>query len=205
MIQLDHIVIAAQTLEQGVSYVEDILEVKLTHGGKHLMHGTHNKALRLNDCYLEVIAPDPDSDIAPPWFGLGNEVVLESLQTPRLLTWVARCDKVQEMVKQTDYPVNVQEASRDNLRWQFSFPNDGSLIGDGVLPYLIQWESEPAFYALPETGSSLLKLEGFHPKATEINSGLKVLGLQNTLEVKHASKPKLVAYLQTPTGLKVIE
>ena len=203
MIRLDHIVIAAQTLEQGVDYVQGILEVKLTHGGKHIKQGTHNKVLRLNDCYLEVIAPDPDSSITPPWFGLGNKNVLESLQTPRLLTWVARCDDVHQVVKQANYPVSIQLASRDNLRWQFSFPLDGGLMDHGLLPYLIQWETRAAFYALPETGISLIKLEGFHPEVEAINIQLQNLHLQN-FPVQFAKQPKLVAYLQTPRGKKVL-
>ncbi len=201
MIQLDHIVIAAQTLEQGITYVQDILEVKLTHGGKHLQQGTYNKVLRLNDCYLEVIAPDPDSDIIPPWFGLGNTEVLESLQTPRLLTWVARCDDVHSVVEKTNYPVHVQKASRDTLRWQFSFPNNGNLLADGLLPYLIQWETQAAFYSLPETGVSLIKLEGFHPEPAFINTQLQHLGFQS-LTVQYAEKPRLIAYIETARGRK---
>jgi hypothetical protein len=202
MIQLDHLVIAAKTLEAGVAYVQDALGIELTHAGRHLQQGTHNKVLRLNDCYLEVIAPDPDSSITPPWFGLGHKEVLESLQTPRLLTWVARSDDIHTLVKKVNYPVTVQAAQRDHLRWQFSFTSDGNLLGDGLLPYLIQWESESAFYSLPESGYSLLGLEGTHPQAEQLNSVLSNLGLEHVLSIK-PGHIKLTAVLQTPKGQKV--
>ncbi len=204
MIQLDHIVIAAQALEDGVVYVEDTLEVKLTHGGRHLKQGTHNKVLRLNDCYLEVIAPDPASTITPPWFGLGNKEVLESLCTPRLITWVAQSDDIKSLIQKTNYPVHVQAAERDHLRWQFSFPNDGNLIGDGLLPYLIHWESPSTVEHLPNTGCSLVRLEGFHHQAAHLNVILENLSLQDILLVK-PGVTKLKATIQTPNGQKVLE
>lgn len=204
MTQLDHIVIAAQTLEQGVEYVEDILGVTLIYGGRHLKQGTHNKVLRLHDCYLEVIAPDPDSGITPPWFGLGNKKLLKSLQTPRLLTWVARSDDVQTLVQKTHYPVSLQTAQRDALRWQFSFPENGNLIDDGLLPYLIQWESQPAFELLPDVGCSLIRLEGVHPQPEMIRQQLENLDLEDDLHLNHGAHPQLIAYLQTPSGQKIL-
>jgi hypothetical protein len=203
MIQLDHLVIAAQTLEAGVTYVQDILNIELKHGGRHLHQGTHNKVLRLNDCYLEVIAPDPDSSITPPWFGLGHPEILESLQTPHLLTWVAQSDDINTLITKVNYPVTVQTAQRDHLRWQFSFTKGGNLLSDGLLPYLIQWESEPAFYALPESGYSLLRLEGSHPQAEQLNSVLVKLGLQDALSIK-SGDIRLKAILRTSRGREVI-
>jgi Glyoxalase-like domain len=206
MVTLDHIVVAAQTLEQGITYVQDSLGLELKNGGQHLKQGTHNKVLRLNDdCYLEVIAPDPNSTITPPWFGLGNKDMLESLkERPRLITWVAQTDDLETLVHLNNYPVNIQAAQRDRFRWRFSFPKDGNLIGDGLLPYLIGWESEHPVKHLPSTAYSLLSLEGFHPDPNAINTQLDALGLSQILQVKYGNSPRLKATFQTPTGNKTL-
>ena len=60
MIALDHLIIAAATLDEGVDYVADTLGIAPSGGGCHELVGTHNKVLRLgHDVYLEVIALDP--------------------------------------------------------------------------------------------------------------------------------------------------
>lgn len=58
---LDHLVVVAPTLAAGAQYVEERLGVVMQPGGKHPRMGTHNLLLRLGDCYLEVIAPNPDA------------------------------------------------------------------------------------------------------------------------------------------------
>ena len=58
---LDHLVVAAATLEQGEDYIESRLGARPLRGGKHVAMGTHNSLLRLGEkTYLEVIAVDPD-------------------------------------------------------------------------------------------------------------------------------------------------
>ena len=61
MLKLDHIVLAAESLVEGVNYVEERLEHRLDAGGKHEMFGTHNRLLSLGDCYFEVIAKNPEA------------------------------------------------------------------------------------------------------------------------------------------------
>ncbi|MEO7742546.1 MAG: VOC family protein [Usitatibacter sp.] len=47
VLELDHLVIAAATLEEGVRYVEAQLGVTMGPGGKHATMGTHNRLLSL--------------------------------------------------------------------------------------------------------------------------------------------------------------
>jgi hypothetical protein len=46
-VQLDHLVIAAATLEEGVAWCEATLGVTPGPGGKHPLMGTHNRLLSI--------------------------------------------------------------------------------------------------------------------------------------------------------------
>ena len=92
--ELDHLVVGAQSLDEGAGYIADLLGVPPVKGGVHPNMGTHNVLLSLGgSVYLEVIAINPDGDPPehPRWFSLDNPTVRQTLeQGPRLLTWVAR-------------------------------------------------------------------------------------------------------------------
>ncbi len=80
---LDHIVIAAKTLKQGIDYVADHLGMEPQPGGQHTRIGTHNALLSLGaDCYLEVIAIDPElpTPNRPRWFGLDQIDIQSQLE-----------------------------------------------------------------------------------------------------------------------------
>jgi hypothetical protein len=57
---LDHLIVAAVTLADGIEYIAEITGVAPRPGGKHAAMGTHNALLRLGEqVYLEIIAIDP--------------------------------------------------------------------------------------------------------------------------------------------------
>ena len=61
MNHLDHLVIAAETLDQGIDYIRATLGVEIPKGGLHKTMGTHNHLMQLGDnTYLEVIATNPE-------------------------------------------------------------------------------------------------------------------------------------------------
>ena len=97
---LDHLVIGARSLEEGRSFVADLLGVSPVAGGTHPHMGTHNVLLSLGgSVYLEVIAVDPEAEPPdrPRWFSLDNPNILQVLkQGPRLLTWVARTPRISQ-------------------------------------------------------------------------------------------------------------
>ena len=95
---VDHLMVAADTLEHGVQWCEATLGVTPGPGGEHELMGTHNRLLRVATAaylraYLEIIAINPAAK--PParsrWFDLDDEALREGLrQQPRLAHWVAR-------------------------------------------------------------------------------------------------------------------
>ena len=96
---VDHLVIGARTLAEGVAWCEATLGVVPGPGGRHPLMGTHNRLLKIAgaaypDAYLEIIAIDPGAP-APArrrWFGL-DEVDLRA--GPRLLHVVAQGERLQ--------------------------------------------------------------------------------------------------------------
>jgi glyoxalase-like protein len=203
---LDHLVVAAATLEQGERYIESRLGTRPMRGGKHVAMGTHNSLLKLGSkIYLEVIAVDPDA-IAPQrprWFGLDAPGVRAALQeTPRLLHWVARTDDIEAArgASRAD-PGEIYTMSRGAFEWRMTIPVDGELPAGGVLPTLIQWKDErhPAD-SMPDAGIRLIAIGGAHPEPASIRAALAALSLADAIKITFASKPRLAAMLQTPRG-----
>lgn len=160
--EIDHLVVAARTLEEGAAWVESALGVKTLAGGKHPLMGTHNRVLPVGrGRYLEVIAIDP---AAPPpgrarWFGLDDAAVRARLERgPVLLHWVERTDDLEAALR--DYPerVEVLEATRGDLAWRITVPPDGRLPCAGACPTLIQWRGPHPTDRMPPSGVELVEL-----------------------------------------------
>ena len=113
MLELDHLVVAASTLELGVKWTEQKLGVAMQAGGKHPLFGTHNALLKLGETsYLEVIAIDPDAPapIRARWFALDTFA-----EEPKLIHWVARTDDIEARVLKFENLGRILEASRADL------------------------------------------------------------------------------------------
>lgn len=80
-LEIDHLVVGAATLEEGVAHVCALLGVRedaFSPVGRHARYGTHNRCLGLEGgVYLEVIAVDPQAPPPPQprWFGLDDPAV----------------------------------------------------------------------------------------------------------------------------------
>ena len=160
--ELDHLVVAARTVEEGSAWVEAVLGAPTVPGGRHPLMGTHNRLLSLgNRRYLEVIAIDPQAPppARPRWFGLDEPAVRERLERgPALLHWVERPDDLEAALR--DYPerVDVLDATRGDLSWRITVPPDGRLPCDGACPTLIQWRGPHPTDRLPPSGCELARL-----------------------------------------------
>jgi Glyoxalase-like domain len=210
MIELDHLVIAARTLQEGHDFVLEKLGVQTRLGGKHARMGTHNRLLGLGcGTYLEVIAVDPDAANSSQrrWFGLDGPKMRESLERgPRLIHWVARTGHLERDVNASLEPLGtIHQMERGNYRWRITIPADGHLPGDGLVPTLIAWDvPQHPSDALPDTGLRLVRLEGTHPEPERIRSALGALNLEGMLEIQDGKVPKLEANVQTPNGTVIL-
>jgi len=203
---LDHLVVAAATLEQGENHLEALTGARPVRGGRHLAMGTHNSVLKLGDSvYLEVIAIDPEGPppSRPRWFALDIPAMRAAIaQSPRLIHWVARCEDI-DAARAADPidPGSVHAMERGSFRWRITIPDDGHLPAGGVLPTLIQWsDARHPSETMPDNRVTVVALSAAHPQPARIRSTLEKLSLGEALKVTFGATPRLAAMLQTPRG-----
>lgn len=208
---VDHLVLAAATLEQGVAWCEDTLGITPGPGGRHPLMGTHNRLFSIASAafplaYFEIIAIDPE---APPparvrWFGLDEPALRARIaQRPQLVHVVARCPTLAlhraALAAAGAEPGEPVSAGRDTpqgrLQWQILVRDDGRLPCAGALPTLIQWQGRHPAEQMPASGVTLqgLALNGL-PDAVHA-----VLGLPGVVRGPDGG-PALSATLATPRG-----
>ena len=202
--RIDHLVVTAPSLEAGSEYIRRTLGFSLEPGGEHVRMGTHNLLLRTGESsYLEVIAANPDapSPGRPRWFGLDT---LGPGSRPRLATWVLRTKDIHALSAVAPLPIGpIESMSRGDFEWSIAFPEDGSLILEGLCPYLIQWSSagHPA-WRLPDREIYLLALAAVHPEPERITRLWSGLHLDDQVAVTRGEPPHLVAYFVTKEGMR---
>jgi hypothetical protein len=210
-LDLDHLVVAARTLADGVDYIAQHLGVDIPPGGRHERMSTHNCVMQLgNGVYLEVIATDPHAPAParPRWFDLDNPWLMDRLKEgPRLITWVVRTPKLAHLSGEgsTLWGEHVP-MSRDTLNWLMTIPEDGRLPGAGFLPTIIEWQCELPVYRMANTGCVLSALTLHHHNADWLDARLGALGARKFVSVAHAEqgKSRIEASIQSPRGEVVL-
>ncbi len=208
---LDHIVVGASSLEQGVHYLKEHLGVDVPKGGEHPLMGTHNHLMRLgHGVFLELIAVNSaaPAPARPRWYGLDDPFVRARLaQEPQLLAWVVNTPKLEP--HRTSFSFGEPtEVSRGDLRWLFGMPDDGRLLAGGMAPYLIQWltQTHPAD-AVADLGCALKRLELYHPQPewlTNVLSSVDAAHLADVRALGSGDAPFLVAHIETTSGVKTL-
>lgn len=202
-LQLDHLVFAAPTLDEGREAVSAALGVDVPYGGRHEGMATHNLLMGLGGgAYFEVIAPEEGAvRTRPPLFGLG-----ETPTAPGLLTFVLRADDLAAAL--AALPAEMAAAlgtlaamSRGALTWSITQPADGALPMDGALPTLIEWpDGRGPAEKLPDLGVTLERLTVRHPAAERLSAALAPLLHEPRLRFETAAAPALSAAFRTPSG-----
>ncbi len=204
---VDHLVVAAASLAQGVQWCVAVLGVTPAAGGQHPLMGTHNRLLGLAgdafpQAYLEIIAVDPAAP-APGrarWFSLDT---LDLDAGPRLLHVVARstsldiqCAALRAAGWDPGAPIAaMRDTPQGRLEWRITLRDDGQLLAGGALPTLIEWGARHPSASLPLSGLSLraLTLRGLSPPV------VRALGLPGVVFAADAG-PAITATLDTPRG-----
>ena len=218
MNSVDHLVVLAPSLAEGVAWCEATLGVVPGPGGEHPLMGTHNRLIPVNTAafpraYLEIIAINREAAPqraagAKRWFDLDDDTLQARLRTqgPQLAHWVAQVpDLPQALATLSAQGIDrgqVVAASRPTpqglLRWQISVRDDGQRLFNGCLPTLIQWGDTHPTQAMADQGVALESLALAHPQAGALRQALDAVGL-GAIPV-HTGPARLQARLRTPRG-----
>jgi hypothetical protein len=224
--QVDHLVVIAASLEQGVRWCEATLGITPGPGGEHPLMGTHNRLFSVASsafprAYFEIIAVQPGVTPARPagkhrWFDMDDAVLQARVASegPQLVHFVASVPGVHTAVKALaaqglDRGTAVQVARQTAsglLSWRITVRDDGQRLFYGALPTLIQWGEageDPAqaahpLDAMPASGVTLEALQASHPRPEQLQGGYAAIGLAG-VDVA-PGPPNLIATLNTPRG-----
>ena len=224
--QIDHLVIVANNLEQGVQWCEATLGVTPGPGGEHVLYGTHNRLFKIATpsyplAYLEIIAIDPNAKRAATapnrrWFDMDDANLQAAVAiTPRLVHFVAQTEDIhlsRNALKAQGIDLGpAMQASRHSrrgvLQWQITVREDGQRLFNGTLPSLIQWgkpdAAEPLRLhprnSLPRSGVSVQSLAVWHPTAAKVQAAYADIGLAGV--AVETGPARIVATLNTPKGV----
>lgn len=199
---VDHLVWGSPDLEREIDRIEELVGVRPVLGGRHPREGTRNALLCLGPAmYLELIGPDPSQGQfrQPRWFGL------DSLTSPRLITWAAKSTNLEQQaasartagVSLGEIRAGRRELSHGQmLSWRLTYPDMRG--GDGLVPFLIDWGDSPHPSDTAPSGVRLVDLRAEHPAPEAIIDQVRHLGLE--LRVSLGPEPALIATLETPRG-----
>ncbi len=206
--ELDHIVVAAQTLESGARFIREKLGVEIPPGGRHESMGTHNHLMRLGRAsFLEVIAIDPNAakPPRPRWYDLDNPAMQVRLRSgPRLIAWVIRSTDIEAAVEAAAIQLGtITRVSRGALSWRLTVPDDGHMPGGGAIPHVIEWDNGMRpWESMADLGCSLAELTVADPDGGWLCDALRSLGAESLpfVKVLEGGPPRLSAKFVTPSG-----
>jgi len=213
MTSLDHLVIVARSLDDGVAWCEATLGITPAPGGAHPNMGTHNRLFAVSSerfpmSYAEVLAVDASATRPnrPRWFDL-DDPKLQGTAVPFLAAYAVRSPDAEAthavFVARGLDPGPLTAASRltprGTLEWKLTIPTDGKRLLAGVVPAIIQWGAVHPNDSLPASGVTLESLSAAHPRAAD----LAALGLGEVTITD--GPPDLVATFATPKGRVVLE
>ncbi|MEQ9260398.1 MAG: VOC family protein [Roseovarius sp.] len=202
VLELDHLAVAAETLEEGREAVEDALGVRLQPGGTHARFGTHNLLLGLEDgLYLEVIAVDPAAPRpgGARWFDLDR---FEGWVRPQV--WICRTRDLAAFVAECPEAGAMHDLERGDLRWRMAVPEDGVLPFGNRFPAVMEWrcDAHPAARLAP-SGCALRRMVIGHPEAEALSARLGPW-LEDDRVVIETGPLGLRYEIDTPLGLRVL-
>lgn len=221
--RVDHLVVVAATLAEGVDWCERTLGVTPGPGGEHPLMGTHNRLMRVATvnfprAYFEIIAINsvagrPIPERAARWFDMDSAALQAQVARhgPRLVHFVANVPDVRAAllswqalgIDRGPALAASRATPRGLLEWQITVRDDGQRLFHGGLPTLIEWGSAHPAGGMPDSGVTLQALSVSHPQADLLRAAYGAIGLQGvTLQQGPAN---ITASLRTPRGIVTLE
>lgn len=144
IVELDHLVIAVEDLEDAARQLQDLAGLEVVGGGSHPSWGTQNLLLPVGSAYLELVAV-VDEEVASR-SGFGSWVM--RTRSPTLLPsgWAVRPESIDDVAARLG--LTVQSGSRrtakgELLTWRLA--GVGTASRTGSLPFFIAWDDAPPF------------------------------------------------------------
>lgn len=193
---VDHLVYATPDLDASIRDLESLLGVRASPGGQHLGRGTRNALIAIGErAYLEIIGPDSDQPApnGPRWFDV------DVIDRPRLVTWAAHRSDLSRLAETTDVPLGAvttgNRLRHDGvaLSWQLTDPT--VMLGDGIVPFFIDWGMSPHPSATAIHGPRLTDLRAEHPEPEHVQTMLRSLDI--AMVVEPGARPVLRATFAT--------
>ncbi|MFT7243622.1 MAG: hypothetical protein ACI82A_000966 [Candidatus Azotimanducaceae bacterium] len=194
---IDHLMWACADLDLGIAELDNLTGITAEYSGRHTGQGTRNALMSLGaDCYLEIIAPDPQQSLEGTFGGR-----LARLTSSGLLAWAVACTDLERhrlaLGQRGHLTTSVQTTMRENpageqLTWQLLFVRN--LSG---APFFIDWLN----CVHPATTSPLgCELKQLTLKAPD-TSGLNCLmGEVDRLSLESNDLVGLHARIESPNG-----
>lgn len=220
--QIDHLVVVANTLEQGVQWCEDTIGVTPHAGGEHEKFGTHNRLVKIATpsnpyAYLEIIAINPAARVSARarWFDMDDPALQAEVATePKFVHFVVNTGDIQAArhallaigIDRGPVLAASRHTRRGLLEWRITVREDGQRLFNGALPTLIQWgkpdDEDPMRLhprnSLPRSGVSLSGISITHPSADKLQA------IYNSLELTGIpifyGPANITVTLRTPNG-----
>jgi Glyoxalase-like domain len=225
--RMDHLVVVAATLEQGVAWCESTLGITPGPGGEHPLMGTHNRLFRIATvdyprAFFEIIAINPAAPQPVPartgrWFDMDSPALRDRIAQngPQLVHFVASLPDLPAALAAL-HAQGIErgpaiDASRMTprglLRWQITVRDDGARLFDGALPTLIQWQDDvphahPA-NGMAESGVILQSVTVTHPQAQALRNAYAAIGMVG-VSVREGPA-NIAATLLTPRSVVTLE
>lgn len=197
MTKLDHLMYAVPDLELGMQQIHELTGIEPVMGGSHPGVGTRNALLSFSaDQYLEIIAPDPEQNLA----GTTGELLARNPNSG-LRAWAVASD---DLAAVRDAAATQNVAARDIINMARTTPDGVALawqllfLNEPHWPFFIDWQNSPHPALTAPQGCQLSNFVVTTPDPQQYAALLAKLDLQ--VEVKEGTFG-FSAKLTTPNGV----
>lgn len=204
--KIDHIVIGADSLEQGMDALQKTLGVVLPKASKHEAMSTHNCVAPVgNESFIEILSVDPDAPMPnrARWFDMDNpHVQARFKKNACAYHWVVGTTDLDAVMANS--PIDMGEVvtfTRGERSWRLNIPKDGSLSENGLIPTFIEWSpgAHPST-GMKELGLTLESVVLTHPYPEKLEDVLQALGVSQLASIIKGEQKSISFNMKVPSG-----